>query len=305
MWGCRYALQGGRKDSCCAPPPASLVPAHPQGPAASTASYLSIPAILQAIKQTGADAVHPGYGARRRAGQSWLAGAGGQAAMPCHFVMAEPTLARRHPAPAAHHPFIPPAGFLSENAAFVQAVEAAGATFVGPPTYAVEKMGDKVESKKFAQAAGVRKGCRCRWWSHASRGMVRRQPCSLHVEAGARWLNASCPACLLAGEHDPWVGGCDRERRPRAGCGPRHRLPRHDQGVCGGRRQGKGGRRHAGRTAHRPGAWLGGQGDARACCKSHRSAFLPQSRNVAVQGMRVAWTERELLEGYELCTQVG
>jgi propionyl-CoA carboxylase alpha chain len=24
-----------------------------------------------------------------------------------------------------------------------------------------------------------------------------------------------------------------------------------------------------------------------------------------VQGMRVAWTERELLEGYELCTQVG
>lgn len=33
-----------------------------QGPAASTASYLNIPAIVDAIKQTGADAVHPGYG---------------------------------------------------------------------------------------------------------------------------------------------------------------------------------------------------------------------------------------------------
>ncbi|PZO82538.1 MAG: acetyl/propionyl-CoA carboxylase subunit alpha [Mesorhizobium amorphae] len=32
------------------------------GPAASAQSYLSIPAILDAIRQTGADAVHPGYG---------------------------------------------------------------------------------------------------------------------------------------------------------------------------------------------------------------------------------------------------
>ncbi len=32
------------------------------GPAASAQSYLSIPAILEAIRQTGSDAVHPGYG---------------------------------------------------------------------------------------------------------------------------------------------------------------------------------------------------------------------------------------------------
>jgi propionyl-CoA carboxylase alpha chain len=32
------------------------------GPAASAQSYLSIPAILEAIRKTGSDAVHPGYG---------------------------------------------------------------------------------------------------------------------------------------------------------------------------------------------------------------------------------------------------
>lgn len=62
---------------------------------------------------------------------------------------------RRHFAPCTFH-LAPPAGFLSENASFVEAVEGAGATFVGPPTYAVEKMGDKVESKKFAAAAQAR-----------------------------------------------------------------------------------------------------------------------------------------------------
>ncbi|KAL4458176.1 hypothetical protein ABPG75_013041 [Micractinium tetrahymenae] len=77
------------------------------GPPASTASYLNIDAILEAVQKTGADAVHPGY------------------------------------------------GFLSENPVFAKAVEAAGATWVGPPTFAIEKMGDKVESKKFAAAATV------------------------------------------------------------------------------------------------------------------------------------------------------
>lgn len=43
----------------------------------------------------------------------------------------------------------------------MEAVEAAGATFVGPPPFAVDKMGDKVASKKFAAAAtvgGLRQG---------------------------------------------------------------------------------------------------------------------------------------------------
>ena len=46
-------------------------------------------------------------------------------------------------------------GFLSENAEFVTAVEAAGLIFIGPAAYAIEMMGDKITSKKIAQEAGV------------------------------------------------------------------------------------------------------------------------------------------------------
>ena len=46
-------------------------------------------------------------------------------------------------------------GFLSENAAFVRACEAAGLIFVGPSAIAVERMGSKIESKRIAEAAGV------------------------------------------------------------------------------------------------------------------------------------------------------
>ncbi len=46
-------------------------------------------------------------------------------------------------------------GFLSENARFVEAVEAAGLVFIGPPAPAVRAMGDKIESKRLAQDAGV------------------------------------------------------------------------------------------------------------------------------------------------------
>ena len=46
-------------------------------------------------------------------------------------------------------------GFLSENAKFAEALEAAGVAFVGPPKGAIEKMGDKITSKKIAQEAGV------------------------------------------------------------------------------------------------------------------------------------------------------
>jgi propionyl-CoA carboxylase alpha chain len=77
------------------------------GPAPSAQSYLQIPKILEAIKQTGAEAVHPGY------------------------------------------------GFLSENQAFAKALKAAGVAFIGPEPHAIHAMGDKIESKKLAQAAGV------------------------------------------------------------------------------------------------------------------------------------------------------
>jgi acetyl-CoA carboxylase biotin carboxylase subunit len=46
-------------------------------------------------------------------------------------------------------------GFLSENAAFAEAVAKAGVTFVGPPPDAIRAMGDKIESKRLATIAGV------------------------------------------------------------------------------------------------------------------------------------------------------
>lgn len=77
------------------------------GPAASRESYLAADKIIAACKQTGAQAVHPGY------------------------------------------------GFLSENAEFSKRVEEQGITFIGPKHYSIAAMGDKIESKKLAGAAGV------------------------------------------------------------------------------------------------------------------------------------------------------
>jgi propionyl-CoA carboxylase alpha chain len=46
-------------------------------------------------------------------------------------------------------------GFLSERAAFAEALQGAGIVFIGPNPRAIEAMGDKIESKKFANAAKV------------------------------------------------------------------------------------------------------------------------------------------------------
>ena len=46
-------------------------------------------------------------------------------------------------------------GFLSENAGFVESVQKAGLTFIGPDVRAIRVMGDKIESKALAQSAGV------------------------------------------------------------------------------------------------------------------------------------------------------
>ena len=77
------------------------------GPPPANQSYIVIDKVMEAIKQTGAQAVHPGY------------------------------------------------GFLSENSKFAEALEAAGVAFIGPPVGAIEKMGDKITSKKIAQEANV------------------------------------------------------------------------------------------------------------------------------------------------------
>ncbi len=77
------------------------------GAAAASESYLSIKKIIAAAKQTGAEAIHPGY------------------------------------------------GFLSEREAFAEALAASGITFIGPHAKAIAAMGDKIESKKFANKAKV------------------------------------------------------------------------------------------------------------------------------------------------------
>jgi len=77
------------------------------GPPPANQSYIVIDKVMQAIRQSGAEAVHPGY------------------------------------------------GFLSENSKFAEALDAEGVAFVGPPVGAIEKMGDKITSKKIAQEAGV------------------------------------------------------------------------------------------------------------------------------------------------------
>ncbi|WP_375697756.1 biotin carboxylase N-terminal domain-containing protein [Pseudophaeobacter sp. TrK17] len=77
------------------------------GPPPANQSYIVIDKVMEAIRATGAQAVHPGY------------------------------------------------GFLSENSKFAEALAAEGVAFVGPPVGAIEKMGDKITSKKIAKEAGV------------------------------------------------------------------------------------------------------------------------------------------------------
>ena len=58
---------------------------------------------------------------------------------------------RRTGAEAVH----PGYGFLSEKAAFAEALAKAGIVFIGPEPRAIAAMGDKIESKKLAKEAGV------------------------------------------------------------------------------------------------------------------------------------------------------
>lgn len=77
------------------------------GESTAAKSYLVIDKIIDACKQTGAEAVHPGY------------------------------------------------GFLSERAEFCARLKQEGIVFIGPNSKAIEVMGDKITSKRFASDADV------------------------------------------------------------------------------------------------------------------------------------------------------
>lgn len=77
------------------------------GPAPSMHSYLNIDAICEALIESNADAVHPGF------------------------------------------------GFLAENYEFAERVKNIGVEFIGPHHEVIKVMGDKIEAKKIAIAAGV------------------------------------------------------------------------------------------------------------------------------------------------------
>src|SRR5579862_9056774 len=59
--------------------------------------------------------------------------------------------AKKHGAEAIH----PGYGFLSENADFADACEAAGIVFIGPPAAAIRQMGSKTAARQLAIAAGA------------------------------------------------------------------------------------------------------------------------------------------------------
>jgi propionyl-CoA carboxylase alpha chain len=77
------------------------------GPAPAAQSYLVADKIIAAARETGAEAIHPGF------------------------------------------------GFLSENARFARRCAEEKIVFIGPNPHAIEAMGDKIESKKFAKKANV------------------------------------------------------------------------------------------------------------------------------------------------------
>jgi acetyl/propionyl-CoA carboxylase alpha subunit len=98
---------GMRTVAVVAPDDAGSLHARSADETVEIASYLHSEEHIRAARESGADAVHPGY------------------------------------------------GFLAENAAFAEAVQAAELTWIGPPPEALRRGGDKLEAKRIAAEAGV------------------------------------------------------------------------------------------------------------------------------------------------------
>ncbi|MBP6877254.1 MAG: acetyl/propionyl/methylcrotonyl-CoA carboxylase subunit alpha [Phenylobacterium sp.] len=77
---------------------------------------------------------------------------GGSPAAESYLVADKIVAACRATGAQAVHPGF---GFLSENASFAKRLADEGIVFIGPNPKAIEAMGDKIESKKFAAKAGV------------------------------------------------------------------------------------------------------------------------------------------------------
>jgi len=77
---------------------------------------------------------------------------GGDAAANSYLVIDKIVEAAKSSGAEAIHPGF---GFLSENAAFADRLDAEGIVFIGPKQRAIASMGDKIESKRLAQEAGV------------------------------------------------------------------------------------------------------------------------------------------------------
>ncbi len=77
---------------------------------------------------------------------------GGNAAAESYLVIDKIVDAAKRSGAEAIHPGF---GFLSENAVFADRLDEEGIVFIGPKQRAIASMGDKIESKRLAQEAGV------------------------------------------------------------------------------------------------------------------------------------------------------